>query len=134
MKIITFSYPNIPITEEKIALCLGYFDGVHLGHQRIIQKALDEGYKVGILTLDSSPAFILGRIKENHNLTSLADRADYFEKLGGKGTKVKTISDTVYGISFLLERDTKTVLIAINDLVATGYKGKRLWKSQEQEA
>ena len=64
----------------------------------------------------------------------LLARNDYFEKLGGKGTKVKTISDTVYGISFLLERDTKTVLIAINDLVATGYKGKRLWKSQEQEA
>lgn len=61
----------------------------------------------------------------------LLARNDYFERLGGKGTKVKTISDSVYGISFLLERDGKKVLIANNEQVYTSYKGKRYWRIQE---
>lgn len=61
----------------------------------------------------------------------LLARNDYFERLGGKGTKVKTISDSVYGISFLLERDGKKVLITNNEQVYTSYKGKRYWRAQE---
>ena len=67
---------------EKTILCLGFFDGVHLGHQSMINQAKNEGYKVSVLTFDESPAFVLGRIKENHYLTSVSDKAEILENLG----------------------------------------------------
>ena len=82
MKIFQFDYQHTPINIEKTVLCLGFFDGVHLGHQSMIKQALNEGYKVSVLTFDEAPAFILGRIKENHYLTSVSDKAEIFEELG----------------------------------------------------
>lgn len=81
MEIISFTYPDIKPIEERIILCLGYFDGVHLGHQSLIRKASYEGYKVGVLTFDNSPAYVLGKIKENHYLTSISDKAEYLQEL-----------------------------------------------------
>lgn len=53
------------VSKEKIALCLGYFDGLHKGHQALIDKAISSGYKVGILTFDISPKqFINKKSKE----------------------------------------------------------------------
>ncbi len=82
MKIFQFDYQHTPINIEKSALCLGFFDGVHIGHQSIIEKAKNEGYKVSVLTFDEAPAYILGRIKENHYLTSVSDKAEILEQMG----------------------------------------------------
>ena len=82
MKIFQFDYQHTPINIEKTVLCLGFFDGVHLGHQSMIKQALNEGYKVSVLTFDEAPAFVLGRIKENHYLTSVSDKAEILEGLG----------------------------------------------------
>ena len=82
MKIYQFDYQHTPINIEQTILCLGFFDGVHLGHQAMIKQALDEGYKVSVLTFDEAPAYVLGRIKENHYLTSVSDKAEIFEALG----------------------------------------------------
>ena len=81
MKILPFDYPDIPHIEEPFVLCLGYFDGVHLGHRFMIEKAVNEGYKVAVMTFDNSPAYVLGKIKQNHYLTSVSDKAEYLEEL-----------------------------------------------------
>ena len=82
MKIYQFDYQHTPINIEQSILCLGFFDGVHLGHQAMIKEALNEGYKVSVLTFDEAPAYVLGRIKENHYLTSVSDKAEILEHLG----------------------------------------------------
>ena len=82
MKIYQFDYQHTPINIEQSILCLGFFDGVHLGHQAMINEALNEGYKVSVLTFDEAPAYVLGRIKENHYLTSVSDKAEILENLG----------------------------------------------------
>lgn len=82
MKIIEFTYQDVPASEEKLVLCLGYFDGIHLGHQALIKDAINEGYKVGVLTFDNPPSLVLGKIKENHSLSSIADKAEYLEEIG----------------------------------------------------
>ena len=64
MEIVEFDYHQTPSINEPIVLCLGYFDGVHLGHQALFHAASNEGYKVAVLTFDNSPAFILGKIHE----------------------------------------------------------------------
>ena len=81
MKIIDFAYPNVPTNNEPLVLCLGFFDGIHLGHQAMFKKAKKEGKKVGVLTFDNSPAFVLGKINENTCLTSVSDKAEYLDEL-----------------------------------------------------
>lgn len=81
MKLFEFSYNEVPHINEDLTLCLGFFDGIHLGHQALFKKAKKEGNKVGVLTFDNSPAYVLGKISENNCLTSIADKAEYLEEL-----------------------------------------------------
>ena len=82
MEIIQFELgeklPSLP----DLVLCLGFFDGVHLGHQKLIKKSKKEGYKLGILTFNQSPAYVLGNKTVDNCITSISDKADLFEELG----------------------------------------------------
>ena len=81
MEIKEFVYPEVVEIKDDITLCLGYFDGIHLGHKAIIEKAKNEGYKVAVLTFDNSPAYVLGKIQQYHHLTSIADKAEFLSEL-----------------------------------------------------
>ena len=83
MKIIDFDINNVPANDKDLVLCLGFYDGLHLGHQKLINKALAEGYPVGVMTFDIAPAVLLGK-KENYSLTSTYDKADFLEDMGVK--------------------------------------------------
>ena len=39
---------------EKLILLIGFFDGVHIGHQKLIQEAKKYGSPIGVLTFSSS--------------------------------------------------------------------------------
>jgi riboflavin kinase/FMN adenylyltransferase len=71
--------PNFP---DGLALCLGTFDGLHQGHQRLIVEAglAGEG-EVGVLLFDRSPANFLSNGKEKAVLTSLDDQITLLKKL-----------------------------------------------------
>ena len=81
MQIVEFKYPNVPTNTEDLIVCLGFFDGIHLGHQSIFKKARKEGYKVAAFTFDNTPAYVVGKINENLCLTSIADKVEYLEEL-----------------------------------------------------
>ena len=83
MKIIDFDINTTPVNDKDLVLCLGFYDGLHLGHQKLIGEALKEGYPVGVMTFDIAPAVLLGK-KENYSLTSTFDKADILEDLGVK--------------------------------------------------
>ena len=83
MKIIDFDINNVPANDKDLVLCLGFYDGLHLGHQKLINKALAEGYPAGVMTFDMAPAVLLGK-KENFSLTSTFDKADILEEMGVK--------------------------------------------------
>jgi riboflavin kinase / FMN adenylyltransferase len=70
-----------------LALALGYFDGVHLGHQKVILEAkrfADEtGLKSAVMTFDPHPSVVL---KKNnglvHYITPLKDKIKIIQNLG----------------------------------------------------
>ena len=83
MKIIDFDINSTPTNDKDLVLCLGFYDGLHLGHQKLIGEALKEGYPVGVMTFDVAPAVLLGK-KENYSLTSTFDKANLLEDMGVK--------------------------------------------------
>ena len=82
MEIIQFELGEKLEPVNDLILCLGFFDGVHLGHQKLIKKARKEGYKLGILSFNQSPAYVLGNKLVDTCITSIADKADIFEEMG----------------------------------------------------
>jgi riboflavin kinase/FMN adenylyltransferase len=68
------------------AVALGTFDGVHLGHQRVIETVLMAGPEPTVVTFDPHPRTALGNRVEL--LTTLERRLELLEKLGVTATLV----------------------------------------------
>ncbi|MFF2752611.1 riboflavin biosynthesis protein RibF [Psychrobacillus sp. NPDC058041] len=71
MEVHYLSYPHHLLENEQYeaySLAIGFFDGVHRGHQAVIQEALDKGKELNIrtavMTFDPHPSLVLGRSKE----------------------------------------------------------------------
>ena len=82
MEIIQFELGEKLQPVNDLILCLGFFDGVHLGHQSLIKKAKKEGYKLGVLSFNQSPAYVIGQKLKDNCITSISDKADLFEEMG----------------------------------------------------
>jgi riboflavin kinase / FMN adenylyltransferase len=68
------------------AVALGTFDGVHLGHRRVIETLLAAGPQPTVVTFDPHPRTALGNRVEL--LTSLERRLDLLAELGVEATLV----------------------------------------------
>ena len=76
--------------QEKTAIALGMFDGVHLGHQKVISHAQDyaskHGLKTGVITLKTHPKELTHRNLKASTapklITNLETRLKVFESLG----------------------------------------------------
>lgn len=81
------SFDKIPYIKNTI-LTVGTFDGVHLGHQFIINKLLNEGLKNNlrtvVLTIDPHPRLVIQPKdgKEVKLLTDIFERITLFERFG----------------------------------------------------
>lgn len=68
-------------------MALGYFDGVHLGHQQVILTAKNtaarEGVKTAVMTFHPHPSAVLKKGREPKDLiTPLQDKISIIEDLG----------------------------------------------------
>ncbi len=74
MQIINISKGGVESGLEGAVIAIGNFDGVHLGHQGIIeavkQKAKALKRPAGILTFEPSP-YAFFKVEEHYQLTSL---------------------------------------------------------------
>lgn len=65
------------------AVAIGKFDGIHLGHQKLIQKIIEQkkkGYLATVFTFDTSAAAFFGG--EEKELTTRAEKRTIFERMG----------------------------------------------------
>lgn len=71
---------------QKVYLAIGVFDGVHLGHQRVIGEARDDARSAGgtsiVLTFDPHPMRVLQPDKAPQLLTGTEHKLRFIEKLG----------------------------------------------------
>lgn len=100
MKTIYLSKDNIKAPSEMISICLGYFDGIHLGHQQIIKEALkNKVLPVSVLTFDKPVSSLLDNDKSKEVLTSLKDKEAEAGKLGADYLLVMQIDKDFLSLS-----------------------------------
>ncbi len=67
-------------------MTLGNFDGIHLGHQALLDRVLQVSQKTGlascVVTYDPNPAVVLGKKPEMKNLMTLADKEEWIRQKG----------------------------------------------------
>ena len=68
------------------AVAIGTFDGVHLGHRRVVEEALATGLPVRALTFHPHPRVVLGNFVEL--ISTLERRLELLAELGVAGTTV----------------------------------------------
>jgi riboflavin kinase/FMN adenylyltransferase len=68
------------------AVALGTFDGVHLGHQKVIEETRDSGLRSTVVTFDPHPRVVFGNQVEL--ISSLERRLELLEELGVDDTLV----------------------------------------------
>ena len=66
-------------------LAIGNFDGIHLGHQKVIkdakQKASKNKLPFGIMTFEPMPVMFFNKKIKNHRINSLDQKINQFKKL-----------------------------------------------------
>ncbi len=88
MKTINLQHPHGLNRDElqNTVAALGYFDGVHLGHQKVIQTAkaiADENkWQSAVMTFHPHPAVVLGKADRIPAITPLAEKEKAINKLG----------------------------------------------------
>lgn len=87
VKTVQLSYPlPTDLETSPSAIAIGYFDGVHLGHRRVIQKAIDTAnanvLQSAVMTFDPHPREVLGQSGYTRYLTPLEDKLEQLEKMG----------------------------------------------------
>ncbi|WP_423189467.1 bifunctional riboflavin kinase/FAD synthetase [Alkalibacterium sp. f15] len=81
-------YSKEEIINEDIVLVLGFFDGVHRGHQAVINKgveiAKDRGLKCAVMTFNRHPAFVYRSFDPDKHtyLTPLDRKEEIIRNLG----------------------------------------------------
>jgi riboflavin kinase / FMN adenylyltransferase len=93
METVQLSYPlESSGTHPPVVLAIGYFDGVHRGHQSVIRRAGDLAAQMGIssavMTFHPHPREVLGKSSISRYITPLRDKLRQFARLGVDRTYV----------------------------------------------
>ncbi len=82
----TYYYPDTPANQNPIAT-IGFFDGIHQGHQAVLSKVMSEAArqqrKSCVITFWPHPRMVLNKETENlYLLTTLNEKKELLAKIG----------------------------------------------------
>lgn len=124
MEIIRLTYPfSSQLKSERLVMAIGYFDGVHVGHQEVIRKAIfaakQEQKISSIMTFDPHPREVLSpNPQPSSYITPLEEKLEHFAACGLDRTYILTFDRTlslltpeqfIHEILFALHVDTVVV-------------------------
>jgi riboflavin kinase/FMN adenylyltransferase len=89
--------------QRPMALTVGVFDGVHLGHQSLIAETMRLARKIGglsgVVTFSGHPRQVLGKHHDLPHLTSLEQRVKLIEATGVDRIIILTFSEDLSNLS-----------------------------------
>jgi len=75
---------NIKKKHQKSIILIGNFDGVHLGHQKLFDKAKKykkkKNLKIGVVTFDPIPKMFFNKKLKNYRISNLNQKLNIFKK------------------------------------------------------
>lgn len=117
--------------EENTAVAIGKFDGVHLGHKKLLEhivEAKKEGLKAAVFTFTPSPGVYFSK-KSIPEITTKEEKRTLFEKMGVDYLVEYPFDKKAAGIlpeefvkNILLKQMSAKLVVAGEDL-SFGYKG-----------
>ncbi len=76
---------NFKIKTNKCVVAIGNFDGLHLGHQKVLKSAhlmaKKNNLKFGVVTFEPVPVMFFGKKKTNHRINNLSQKISGLKKL-----------------------------------------------------
>ena len=90
MKVIEIHHPyqEKQIPAEDVVLVLGFFDGVHMGHQEVIRQGREaaqaKGLKLAVMTFNQHPSIVFQKVhpEQMTYLTTLSQKEERMAALG----------------------------------------------------
>lgn len=82
MKTIFIKDKKFEALTEPVCAAIGNFDGVHLGHQKLIEECKRHGYKSAVLTFYPHPSVFLKKIVNYPLVTPLEHKQDILARMG----------------------------------------------------
>jgi riboflavin kinase/FMN adenylyltransferase len=79
MKTIFIRDRNFKPLDEDVCFAIGNFDGVHKGHQKLIEESKKHGYKSGVITLYPHPSVFLKKIPNFPLITPIEEKIKVLE-------------------------------------------------------
>jgi len=89
VELIKLNHPHLYKSEDfsPQVMALGYFDGVHLGHQEVMKEAIkiakEKGMKSAVMTFDPHPSVVLGKkVQHVEYITPIEEKIRVIENMG----------------------------------------------------
>ena len=131
MKVLHFDISNPLVLNEPIVACIGYFDGLHKGHQALINRTLDyantHNLKSCLITFDPDPSDVIETCKHKH-LQSFKTRLRMIEEYNLDYCIILKFTEDMAKLRYELFFDCVLAYLKIRYLICGfdfkyGYKG-----------
>ena len=103
MRIVNVKLGEIRKQKNPVVACIGYFDGMHKGHQALvnatIEKAKELGVESGLITFDPDPWVTLRNAKDVKHITPLQQRINIAVELGIKNIFILNFTKEMAALS-----------------------------------
>lgn len=86
MNVWTCTMSSQQLIKTPVAACIGYFDGLHLGHMTLVEKTLEKAKELNaesaLITFEPDPWVIIKQVQDVQHLTTMKQRQKLAEKAG----------------------------------------------------
>ena len=83
----------------RICAALGYFDGIHTGHQKIIEQTKAGGFASAVITFANQPAAFIDPSRASGQIMSLEDKISMFGSMGVQYLFLYDFDETIMNMS-----------------------------------
>ena len=82
---IVYKNLNIKQKHKNSVIAIGNFDGLHIGHQKVLkeakQKAKKNNLKFGLITFEPAPTMFFNKLIKNHRIYSLNQKIYFLKRM-----------------------------------------------------
>lgn len=124
---------QIVLNDRAYVACIGFFDGLHLGHQALINKTKSRAHELGIesmlITFDPDPWSVLNKKSNVKHITPLKKKLQVIESLGIDNTVILNFDSDFSNLSPQEFVERVLIALGITELVVGsdfrfGHRGK----------